>query len=212
MPPGHLSGITPGSPPVFRGKGGFPGRLAYPAGLLLDPFYSDAIYSTGYPVAAQPPVIVVQPQPAAEPLRERSFESSQPLMIELHGDHYVRVSGEEISGVEAIDQYSNQSGRQQKKDHRSSRLSRSQPQASESATRDLPAIDLIFRDGHREQVSQYTIAVGVLYTNADYYNGGSWNRKIEISSLDVAQTITLNRSRGVNFQLPKSPNEVIVGP
>ena len=75
----------------------------------------------------------------------------------------------------------------------------------------VPAI-LIFRDGHREEVSEYTIADGSLYTRADYYTNGSWNRKIELSSLNLSETVRSNQSRGVRFQLPSFPNEVIVRP
>ena len=71
---------------------------------------------------------------------------------------------------------------------------------------------LVFRDGHREQVFDYTIADGVLYAHADYFTTGSWNRKIELSSLNLSETVKSNQSQGVRFQLPSAPNEVIVGP
>jgi len=76
---------------------------------------------------------------------------------------------------------------------------------------DLPPVVLVFRDGHREEASDYTIADGVLYTRGDY-STGSWNRKIELSSLSLPETLKSNQSRGVRFQLPSSPNEVIVRP
>jgi hypothetical protein len=80
-----------------------------------------------------------------------------------------------------------------------------------SAT-ELPSAVLVFRDGHREELSDYTIADGVLYTRSDYYSNGDWNRKIELGSLNLPETIKSNQSRGVRFQLPSAPNEVIVGP
>jgi len=61
-------------------------------------------------------------------------------------------------------------------------------------------------------VSEYTIADGVLYASADFYSGGSWNRKIEISALNVAETVASNRARGMEFRLPGAANEVIVRP
>ena len=70
----------------------------------------------------------------------------------------------------------------------------------------------MFRDGHREEVSDYTIADGNLYTHDDYYTNGSWNRKIELSSLNLLETVRSNQSRNVRFRLPSSPNEVIVRP
>ncbi len=75
----------------------------------------------------------------------------------------------------------------------------------------MPAV-LVFRDGHREEVSEYTIADGALYTRTDYYTAGSWNRQIELSALNLPDTVKSNQSRGVRFQLPSSPNEVIVRP
>jgi len=71
---------------------------------------------------------------------------------------------------------------------------------------------LVFRDGHREEVSDYTIADGVLYARGDYYRDGAWNRKIELKSLNLPETIHSNDARGVHVQLPTSPNEVITRP
>jgi len=168
-----------------------------------DPFYSDYLSNTGYPVASQPPVIVMQSPPVAAPVPDRVSTPSQPLMIELQGDRYVRVSGPGISGAEmiepdAIDRIPNSPR------HAERHVATADPEL-------VPAI-LIFRDGHREEVSEYTIADGSLYTRADYYTNGSWNRKIELSSLNLSETIRSNQSRGVRFQLPSFPNEVIVRP
>jgi hypothetical protein len=121
-------------------------------------------------------------------------------MIELQGDRYIRVSGLGTSGAEMIDP-----------------IPASPPHAERRAAAAVavpelvPAI-LIFRDGHREEVSEYTIADSALYTKADYYTSGSWNRKIELSSLNLSETVKSNQSRGVRFQLPSFPNEVIVRP
>jgi hypothetical protein len=129
-------------------------------------------------------------------------------MIELHGDRYVQVSGPESSGVEMIPP--------EKFDAAPNPALRS-PGPSGTVIRrvaapELPPAILVFRDGHREETSDYTIADGVLYARGDYYTNGSWNRKIELSSLNLPETIKSNQSRGVRFQLPSSPNEVIVRP
>jgi hypothetical protein len=71
---------------------------------------------------------------------------------------------------------------------------------------------LLFRDGHQEEVSSYTIAGGVLYLGDDGHANGSWSRKIELSLLDWPGTVTSNQSRGIQFHFPTAPNEVIVGP
>jgi hypothetical protein len=178
-----------------------------------DPFYSDYLLSTGYPVASQPPMIFLQAPPAAAPAPERFSAPVQPLMIELQGDRYVRVSGPELSGAEMIDRerIDRDTTGQEKTELRSHPHS-DQPAGFAAPAVALPPALLIFHDGHREEISDYTIADGVLYTRANYYVTGSWNRKIELSSLNLPETVASNQSRGANFRLPSSPNEVIVGP
>jgi hypothetical protein len=168
---------------------------------FYDPFYSDYLSSTGYPVASQPPVIVVQTPSATAPVPERPSSPTQPLMIELQGDRYVRLGGEESSETEMIEPMPNARRRHEP-------LAAFRPAVvSESAS----AV-LVFRDGHREEVSNYTITGGILYTAGDPYTGGSWNRKIELSLLNLPETVESNHSRGVSFQLPSAPNEVVVRP
>ncbi len=75
-----------------------------------------------------------------------------------------------------------------------------------------PSTVLVFRDGSRERITDYTIADGILYAQADYYTEGSWNKPIALSSLDLTATVNENRARGVQFQIPAAPNQVIVGP
>jgi hypothetical protein len=170
-----------------------------------DSFYADYLPSTGYSAASAPPVIILQPPSTAAPAP--SPAPASPLMIELRGDRYVQMSGPESSGAEMIlpetfDPAPNPPRRSQG------------PSAAihtVAAPKLAPAI-LVFRDGHREETSDYTIADGVLYTRSDYYSNGSWNRKIELSSLDLSETIKSNQSRGIRFQLPSFPNEVIVRP
>jgi len=189
-------------------RGGHPRAFFYPLG-FSDPFYSDYLSSTGYPVASQPPVVIMQALPAAVPAEDRFPSPAQPLMIELQGDRYVRVSGPEASGAEMIQP--EEGGQMQATPSEQRRPSSAAVPAT--AARDLAPAVLIFRDGHREEASDYTIANGILYTSGDPYNaGGSWNRKIELSSLNLPETIETNRSRRVRFQLPTAPNEVIVRP
>jgi len=191
------------------GFGPYAGRSGYPAAGLLplaDPLYSDYLLSTGYPVAARPPVIVVQgssPQPAPAP---QNAASTEPLMIELQGDRYVQVSGNADSTAQMIDRSSSQSSTNRS----STNHSASNPSPANLAPR--PSTLLIFRDGHHEEISDYTITGGTLYAAADYYSAGSWNRAIQLSSLNLPETVASNQSRGLRFQLPTASNEVIVGP
>ena len=166
----------------------------YPIG-LFDPFYSDYFGSTGYPAASQPPVIVLQ-SPASNSSPDPAPVPAQPLMIELQGDRYVQINGEEPSRFQTIDQLS------------------AQPTSHpiEGAPRQAGPAILIFRDGRRQEVSSYTIADGVLYAASDYATTGKWTQKIELTSLSVPDTIAENKSRNIRFQFPKAANEVIVGP
>jgi len=174
-----------------------------------DPFYSDYLSSTGYPVASQPPVIFLQAPPASVP--DRELAPVQPLLIELRGDRYVRVSGLATSGAEMItpEIIAQVADPPRSGARNEERASASMPSAT---TPELPPAILMFRDGHSEETSDYTIANNVLYTRSDYYANGSWTRKIELSSLDLPETVRLNQSRGVRFQLPSFPNEIIVRP
>lgn len=159
---------------------------------LFDPFYAD--YSAAEYPAAQPPVIVVQPQ-AASPAPVSSPAPMQPLMIELRGDHYVQISGEGNAHAELIDEPG----------LNSQTLGKRPPPPAHN-------VILIFRDGHREEVSNYTVADGVLYASSDYYTAGAWVRKVAVSELNVPETVAANESEGAAFHLPSAANEVVVGP
>jgi hypothetical protein len=191
------------------------GRTAHPSGFrrsslpfpfLADPFLFEDLYSTGYPVASQPPVILLQPAPAISPSadypdprdNDRETSSTQPLMIELQNGRYVRVTTTPADGEAlplALPPVTTQA-----------------PAVATSPAHYLPPAILIFRDGHKEEVREYTIADGILYARGDYYTDGYWNKKIAINTLNVAQTQEANTARKVNFALPKSPNEVTTRP
>ena len=205
--PATLAAQRMGLAPHFHGRSsGFQGQHFrhfgnsragyYPLG-LFDPFYTDYL-DAGYPVASQPPVIFVQ-QPQAASATEPPAAPTQPLMIELQGDRYVQVSGGQRSDSQMIDPSSD---------------SQSPPQSRVSSHALTPAspIVLIFRDGHSQEVSAYTIADGVLYAASDYATTGEWTEAIGLAFLNVPETIATNSSRGLRFQLPAAPNEVIVGP
>ena len=168
---------------------------------FLDPLefydYADFIPTEAYAAPAQP-LIVVQSAPSATPVPERTSQPAEPLLIELQGDRYVRVSGAETTQTELAD--------------RSPLALKESTAIEEVVARPSAAAVLLFRDGHREEVSDYTIVGGALYAASSYYASGVWNRKIDLSLLNLPDTIASNQSRGVKFRLPMFPNEVIVGP
>ncbi len=203
--PVTMAGQRVGFAPHFNGRSsGFhnghirrfasPGAGYYPLG-LFDPSYTDYL-DAGYPVASQPPVVVVQ-QPRAASVPEPPAAPTEPLMIELQGDRYVQVSNpshqaqmiDSPAPAEAMTRSNN-------------------PPSSDSSS---PAI-LVFRDGHREEVTGYTIADGRLYVTSNYLTTGFWIQYVELSTLNLPETIAANSGRPHPFRIPSSSNEVIVGP
>ena len=193
------------SMPVSRAPSGFMhGGVAFAershphsfgAIFLGDPFYAD------YPVAPltiPPQYVVAQPTiPPADPPETKS----EPLMIELQGDHYVRFGGRQESaerGTNTAPDYAE--------------VQRSSTQVPQQrAHADLPTV-LIFRDGHREQVPEYAIIGSTLYAGGDYWQSGNWTKNIQLSTLNIPATMKANHDNGVNFTLPSAPNEVITRP
>jgi hypothetical protein len=64
-----------------------------------------------------------------------------------------------------------------------------------------PDTILVFKDGHKQQVSNYAIVGANLF---DLSNGR--RQKIAISDLDVAATQKANDAQGVDFKLPVLPS------
>ncbi|MGA9390258.1 MAG: hypothetical protein WBV69_07400 [Candidatus Sulfotelmatobacter sp.] len=190
---------------------------AYPYNSLPFAFFgdfdSDDIYSSGYPVASDPPPYLMQamrdiPAPGSlgegvSPLSNHQASSSQPLMIELQNGRYVRVNTVAINGDASPLAFPDPA--------KSSAMPATPPTQPVSAMDLTPAV-LVFRDGHSEEVRDYTIADGSLYARGDFYTDGFWNKKIDLASLNVAETMQANASRNVKFVLPSSPNEVITRP
>jgi hypothetical protein len=172
-----------------NGHAGYAGHFRgsyYP--YALDSLYPDYVSNTD----DQPPQPPVFPQAPAVPLPP----PAQPLLIELQGTSYVQISGEAPSQAHILDQPRVQEP---------ARSASAEPQPQQ------PTL-LVFRDGHHLEVSNYTIADGVLYAQSDYYRNGQWNQKIELASLNLDETVSTNRSRGLTFRLPNAPNVIIVGP
>ena len=115
------------------------------------------------------------------------------VLIELQGDHWVRVTN---YGQSQLDGQSGQPD--------SARAANSQTvvaRRTEGAEpiRELPAAVLVFRDGHREEIGKYVVVGTTLYASADYWSSGSWTRKVRLSALDVPATLKLNQDRDTKF-------------
>lgn len=152
-------------------------------------------------------MVVVQAAPAQQNFVEREEpKPAAPLLIELQGDRYVRRTDHAEGANAAAAQ----------RDY----VAEAKPGAgtvprSGSATQphvELPPTLFVFRDGHREESSDYSIVTGVIYARSQYWTSGSWTKQIPLSQLDVPATLKANQERGVAFRLPNAPNEVVTRP
>src|ERR1700678_2922748 len=142
--------------------------------------------------------------PAPVPTRPQS------LLLELHGDHWVRVT---TYGQTLTDAQSSKPESEQAADLPSAtpaNTPRRIPTAEPPS--ELPPAVLVFRDGHKEEIGKYVIVASTIYTSADHWSSGSWTRQVQIVQLDVPATLKLNQQRGTKFSLPSGPNEVIIRP
>jgi hypothetical protein len=184
-----------------------------------DSFNPDDIYSTGYPVASQPPPFLMEAmrqlagpattsmgQAMSTPANHQS-SSTDPLMIELQNGRYVRVNRAAVDG-EALPLMLEPN----RSPTKAAPIKSAQPMITTSPSQPLTPAVLIFHDGHTEEVRDYTIADGILYARGDYYTDGYWNKKIDLATLSVGQTLQANADRNVKFVLPSAPNEVITRP
>jgi hypothetical protein len=130
------------------------------------------------------PVVVQAPQP------ERVI---QPLVIQREGDQWVEITGHNAPAAQP-------------------KTEQSSPPPSVAIEPKLPPAVLVYRDGHQEEVTSYTIIGDTLNARADHWTSSGWTRKIELSSLDIPATLKLNDERGSHFRLPSGPQEIIIRP
>src|SRR5574337_708017 len=206
QPHGPFGGARQG--PVLTGRRGHGHFGQYGSGVypyLYPPYYYSDYYSEPATTAPQQERVVVvensQPRPEVPP-----SPPPQSLMLELHGNHWVRVtdSGQTVAGLQPGEKGSEKAANM--------RMITPQESAAIEPPRELPPAVLVFRDGHKEEISRYTIVGGNIYTSSDYWNNGLWTKKVPIAELDVPSTLELNRERGANFSLPSSPHVVVVRP
>lgn len=151
------------------------------------PYYADyPDYYDSYeePPAPPQPAPAIQPQISNQPL-------PAPALLELQGNQWVKVNNFTMPG---------------------NQLSPVQATAAVVTSKDMPLAILVYRDGHTEELSSYTIIDGSIHTRSDYWTNGAWIRTIQIADLDIPATLKQNQDRGVKFDLPSSPNEVIIRP
>jgi hypothetical protein len=198
-----------------------PPLTSLPFPFFDDSFNPDDIDSSGYPAGSPPPAFLMQAMremtgsaassmgQATAPLDNHGPSSSDPLMIELQNGRYVRVDSTPVNGEALPLPLAPSPAPPAKTTSPAIRMNTSPQMSAATSTPNSAAAVLVFRDGHSEEVRDYTIADGFLYARGDYYADGYWNKKIDLASLDVPQTQQANANRNVKFALPASPNEVI---
>jgi hypothetical protein len=163
-------------------------------------FYGDFPYGTSDYANSYPPEIVVQePMPAVPVTAPVIAPKEEPVpsgaLLELQGNHWVKVSSFAMGTSEATSATAG--------------ASRKQPI---TPVEELPATVIVFRDGRSEELSGYSIIGSTLYAKADYFSTGEWTRKIPLATIDIAATTKQNQDRGVKFDLPSGPNEIVLRP
>jgi len=160
------------------------GRSPFFFGYGAPYFYSDDYepYDLQYARSEPAPQPAPSSQANPEPLPE-------PVLLELHGSQWVKVANFGEASQQALN-----------------------PSSQSASAKPMPAAVLVYRDGHSEEISSYSIIDRVMYTKADYYSGGSWTRTIQIADLDIPATLKQNQRRGVKFDLPSGPDEVVIRP
>ena len=186
-----------------RGVGGSTRRQGHRSVALPWYPYFDSDYGYDSEQAYPPPGVA---GPASAPAPAALAPPIEPLLIEWRVDHFVRMtlsektSAEEQGGPDYSEKSTPRSSVPGRKD------------AVQPPPHEFPPTGLVFRDGRKEEVSSYTIMSGTIYSKADYWSSGSWTKKIQIADLDVPATLKLNQERGLKFELPAGPNEVVVSP
>jgi hypothetical protein len=168
------------------------------AGLLGSPFfYGDYDSNQPYFVEGAPPQIIMMHPPADDSPKKPKLP---PLLIEWRGDRYVRFGGADETETRATAAHP---------DYAESKTTKPQSESSLPKTREAPATILVYRDGHREEISNYAIADGMIYSQVADWQTGYASKPVPLSALDAAATLLANQQRGAKFTLPSASNVVI---
>jgi hypothetical protein len=146
-------------------------------------FYSDYYEPSDFEY--QPP----EPSPPPVQVQAKTEPLPDPVLLELHGSRWVRVTNFGESSDRAL-----------------------AAAETESKGKALPPAVLVYRDGHTEELSSYSIIGGSIHTKSNYWTTGTWTRTIPVADLDIPATLQQNEKRGVNFELPSGPDEVMLRP
>jgi hypothetical protein len=181
-------------------------HAAHPRAIYLgaNPLWADEYFP---PYSQTPSVVVVQTQPAPadhSPAKIEEGKPTAPLLIEWQGDRYVRRTEGAAAGPRAA--------QPDYVDEAKARSTGKQISVPTPPRIEPPPATFVFRDGHREESSDYSIISGVIYARGDYWTSGYWSKQVPLSELDLPSTLKANQQRGVPFRLPSAANEVVTRP
>lgn len=159
------------------------------AGSLYWPYFYSDYYPDSYDYENRPPAPAPPPAPAATS-QARQEPVPDPVLLELQGNHWVKVSSFAMPSAQT----------------------EAAIQADARLPKEMPPTVLVYRDGHSEELTSYSIIGTSIYTKSDYWSNGAWTRTIQIADLDIPATLKQNQQRGVKFELPSGPNEVMIRP
>jgi hypothetical protein len=191
---------------AFAARDHSPGRRGFSLG-DTPYFYADYPFQS---FAAEPAPL---PEGPPRPVIDWSPESkTEPLLIELQGDRYVRFGGAPGSGQRQENAPADYAGPTTRKINVSSKSLAAPHAGNTLPPPELPPAVLIYRDGRHEEVSDYAIIGAVMYARGDCWHDGYCRKNIRLSDLNISATLQANQDNGVKFSLPSSPNEVVTRP
>ena len=171
-------------------------HLVYPYYAGYGPYFYNPDYGYDDDASEEPQA----PRPAAAAPAPEVRKAADSVVMELRGDHWVRLTPAGPVEVAPPPPPTTAHGT----------LLPAFDQVP--AATPLPAAILVFRDGHQEEAAKYTIVGNFIFLKSDYYATGSWTRKVLIADVNIPATLKINSERGTKFALPSRPSEVILRP
>jgi len=154
-----------------------------------DPFFRGSeVYAVPYPVYILDPNYADSTQ-QPDPQPQADYPAG-PTIFDR------RASGESSSLAEAA-----YADRMREQPQPEPQRSYSAPASDAAPVADQPQTVLVFKDGHQLEVQNYAIVGSMIY---DMTPGR--RSKIALSALDLASTAKENDGRGIDFQLPATPD------
>lgn len=175
--------------------------------------YYDSAFGESYSDAAPAQYILETSAPAAPPTPQ-TYPARPPesLVMELRGDHWVRLTSYGAQEPAASLNNSQTSSAAGAAANTPSSQIVTDVAAATAPPVELPPAILVFRDGHTEQAANYTIVGRMLTIKTDYWTTGAWTRTVALADMDLPATLKLNRDRGTKFSLPSRTGEVMMRP